>query len=72
MLIGKIVFSKATERILLGLILVFAAVVLVGVALKDELGEGRDYILGVQVAILATFQVELLFKLIAVGWVPPT
>ena len=68
-LVGKIVFSRITEKLLLGLILVFAAVELTTVALRDEFGSARIYILSIQLAILALFQAELLCKLVALGCV---
>jgi len=60
-------FSKAVDRFLFCLIVVFTSIVVVSVALQDNLGSAKPYVLSVELGILAVFLVELALKLCAVG-----
>lgn len=70
--VGHLMFSSLAERFFLFLIVIFAGLVVVSVALQDDLGEARIYLLVVQLAILMVFLCELLLKLTALGCVFPT
>lgn len=71
-LIGHIMFSSLAERFFLLLIIIFAGVVVVSVALQDDLGDAKLYLLVLQLVILVIFLCELILKLIAIGCVWPT
>ena len=67
--IGRIMFSHCMERFFFLLIILFAALVLVSVALGDDLGDAKVYFLSVELCILALFLSELILKMCAVGLV---
>lgn len=65
-------FSSLAERFILLLIVIFAGLVVVSVAMQDDLGDAKMYLLIVQLVILVIFLLELLLKLTALGCVLPT
>jgi len=65
-------FSSLAERFILLLIVIFAGLVVVSVAMQDDLGDAKMYLLIVQLVILVIFLLELLLKLTALGCVFPT
>ena len=70
--IGKLMFSKPVERFFFCLIILFAGTVFVSVAMRDDLGDARIYMLSFELVLLAIFLMELFLKLVAVGWVRST
>lgn len=71
-IVGHLMFSSLAERFFLVLIVFFAGLVVVSVALQDDLGDAKVYLLITQLVILILFLCELLLKLIALGFVLPT
>ena len=70
--IGRCMLSTAAERFFFFLIMLFAGLVVLTVAIGDNLSDSKIYLQVIQLVFLLLFLIELVLKFTALGMVPLT